>query len=551
MLTSIFIKNIVLIEKLNIDFEKGLNVLTGETGAGKSILLDSLGLSLGYRSDVGLIRYGEDTATVISTFSLENNHPVFKVLKDEDIEIEDEDLILKRTIDSNGKSKAYINNMPVSIGFLRRVGEELVEIHGQFETQGLLNPATHINVLDDFAKTTAVRKEVEKLYYKLKYLEENLANLEMKAENSIKDKEYFEFAYEEIEKADPQPNEEEEISELRYRLMNKGKVIDGLKEALENLNDYTGAETKLTNAMTAIDKVADKAGDEISTVTDALDSTMAEMQNAIDELKSLMSNYEDVSINSLEEIEERYFALKGLARKYNCSVDELIKVKDEFKANLDSIENLDEDIKNIKKEIKVVKEEYINIASKLSEERHEAGKVLTDAVMKELPDLKLEKAKFTVHIVKKDISADGIDSVSFKISTSPKSPLGELNKIASGGELARFMLAIKVIVAGNSSLPVMIFDEVDSGVGGATADAVGKKLKMLSKSLQILVITHSAQVAGKANYHLKVKKDMVGESLLTHIDVIDKEHRVNEIARMISGEEITEEGISLAKQLMK
>lgn len=550
MLTSIFIKNIVLIKELNIDFKKRLNVLTGETGAGKSILLDSLGLSLGYRSDVGLIRHEEDKAVVISSFNLEKKHPVFQLLKEEDIDVEDNELILKRTINKDGKSKAFINGTPVAIGFLRKLGEELVEIHGQFETQGLLNSKNHILVLDDFAGVTKDKKKVETLYYKLKELKEKLANLELQVENSVRDEEYYSFAYDEIERVNPLPNEEEEISNLRYKLLNKGKIIDAVKEAKEGLTNYQGAESKLSSAVVALDKVADKAGDSISPVVKALDSAMAELQNGIIELQSFMENLSDTSINSLEEVEERFFVLKGLARKYNCSVDDLIKVKEDFKAKLDLIENLDEEIKNIKTEIKVVNADYMQIAVALSKERKSSAEKLTKQVINELPALKLEKAKFEVQVTKKEISVDGIDNVAFKIATSPRAPLGDLNKIASGGELARFMLAIKVIVAGKSNLPVMIFDEVDSGVGGATADAVGKRLAMLGDNLQVLVITHSAQVAGKANHHLKVKKAMVGEDLLTSIDIIDKKHRVDEIARMISGEEITEESKKLAEKLI-
>ncbi|MCV6599337.1 MAG: DNA repair protein RecN [Alphaproteobacteria bacterium] len=550
MLTSIFIKNIVLINELHIDFKTGLNVLTGETGAGKSILLDSLGLSLGYRSDVGLIRHGQDKAMVVSSFDLEKNHPVFKILSEQDIETEDSELILKRTISADGKSKGYINGMPVPINFMRKVGNELVEIHGQFETQGLLNVKNHINVLDSFAGTDKDKKEVASLYYKLKDLKSKLADLEMQAENSARDEEYYAFAYQEIDKVDPQPNEEQEISELRYKLLNQGKIIDALKEVRENLTDYQGAESKLSSAIVAIDKVADKAGEEINPLTNALDGAMAEMQNSIIELQEYMNKTSEISLSSLEEVEERFFLLKGLARKYKCSVDDLVKVKDDFKAKLDLIENIDEEIRKVKSNIKEAKVNYLSKAEALSLERKKYGENLTNFVMKELPELKLEKARFKVAIKSKDISSDGIDNVEFKIATNPKSPLGDLNKIASGGELARFMLAIKVIVAKNASLPVMIFDEVDSGVGGATADAVGKKLFSLSKHLQLLVITHSAQVAARAHNHLKVQKAMIGEDLLTNIKIIDDNHRVDEIARMISGEEITEEGVKLAEKLL-
>ena len=553
MLQSLSIRNVVLIDKLDLDFKSGLSVLTGETGAGKSILLDSLGLVLGNRAETSLIRQGEDKLSVTAQFSLQKQTPALRALLDEyEIEADDE-LLIKRSLTRDGKGKIFINDQPAGAKLLKEIGKYLVEVHGQFDNQGLLNPANHLDVLDAYGaykplvertaaafaaykKARAARQEAEKNIARAKEDEENLRHW-----------------VDELEKMNPRPDDEDELGKKRQEMMNAEKIIDSLNYAYGALTERADVQGAIRSAQSAMDKVNTLVDGRYQTIIDMLDQALIDISETVNELEEVSHNV-SLNQNELENIEERLYALRGLARKHNVAVSDLPQTLADFRNRLSTIELGEEGIAALRKAEDTAKLDYVKAANELSSARQAAALQLDNKVMSELPPLKMEKARFVTVVEKTDESGwseKGFNNVYFTVATNPNSPQGPLNKIASGGELARFMLALKVNLAQSSSVATMIFDEVDAGVGGATAQAVGERLARLARDVQVLVVTHSPQVAACGNNHFKVEKSTADNVTTTTVRELTKIEKSEEIARMLAGEVITDAARAAAKVLMK
>ena len=545
MLTSLSIQNVVLIDRLNIDFREGLCALTGETGAGKSILLDSLGLALGARSDSGLVRKGAEAAIVSAEFHVAKNHPALSVLKNSDLDAS-QDLILRRSVSADGRSRAFINDQPVSISLLSQIGETLVEIHGQFETQGLLNPSTHGEMLDEYAGIAGI----EPLWNAWRFEAQTLEQLKSDAQKSRSEEEYLRQAVEDLDERSPKPGEENELSVLRERLMHREKALEGLNAAYNILN---GEDDPVRKASGALTRIAAKLSGGADAAIAALDRAVAEIQEAIAAIQSLSADLQH-SEHDLESIDDRLHELRAQARKHHCAVDDLAAMRDALAAKLNLIEHADEALAAQMKKVEQARKSYIAQAEKDSAQRHMSAAKLDKLVAKELAPLKLDKARFVTKVEtldEKDWGASGSDRVRFLVATNPGAEPGALNKIASGGEMARFMLALKVVMAEIGAAETLIFDEVDTGIGGAVADAVGERLARLSKKRQVLVVTHAPQVAARAGSHYIVKKDGT-KDVKTSVSLLpDIKARREEIARMLSGAKITDEARNAADKLLE
>ncbi len=548
MLTRLNIQNIVLIEKLALEPEKGLTALTGETGAGKSILLDALSLALGMRADASLVRHGQEQASLTATFDLPAKHPARAFLKEREIPAGD-DIILRRTLSKDGKSKAFVNDEPVTLALLRELGETLVEIHGQFETQGLLDTATHVRVLDDYAGNQKALESVHQCWTAWRNAKEKLSKAAEDAKTARTQEDYLRHVVAELEKLAPEPGEEAKLAEKRAFLRNREKLSEALRQAEETLDGDDGATGCLSAAETVLSRMATTLPEKINTIVDTLARAGNEVAEALAQIEHLSA--ELGGADSLEDIDDRYFALKECARKHGCTADELPGKLEELGKKLNLITHQDDVLKELSAESAKAREAYIKAAGELGERRRSYADKLTRAVMKELPPLKLDKANFMAVIEslpEENWTAQGTEAVRFLIATNPGAPLGPLDKIASGGELARLMLALKVILAETSQIPVMVFDEVDTGVGGSTADAVGERLAKLGKKAQILTVTHSPQVAAKAAHHWVISK----AKGVTEITVLGKiRDRAEEIARMLSGNTVTKEARAAASKLLE
>lgn len=552
MLQTLSIRNVVLIDKLDLDFQSGLSVLTGETGAGKSILLDSLGLVLGNRAETSLIRHGADKLSVTASFALPKaDNPVCRLLAENEIEVED-GLIIKRTLNTEGKGKIFINDQPVSVKLLREVGRCLVEVHGQFDNQGLLNPASHRGVLDAYGSYAALLEEVKNRYAEFKNARAAREQAEADIERAKTEEDNLRHWVGELEKVNPVAGEEDELVRRRLELMNAEKIIETLNHAYGILTQGCDVQSALRQAQSAMYKINDMVGGKYSEIIDDLEQAMIEAGEAVNAIEAASEN---ISLNTgeLEEIESRLFALKGLARKHQVGIDELPGVLSDFRQKLSNIEFGEEGLNKLRKAEEQAKLSYIRSANELSAARKAAALQLDASVMSELPPLKMEKARFVTRIEKTDEGSwneNGFDNVYFTVATNPNSPQGPLNKIASGGELARFMLALKVNLARTSSVETMIFDEVDAGIGGATAQAVGERLSRLARDVQVLVVTHSPQVAAKGNNHFKVEKSTNDNVTTTTVRELCSNEKCEEIARMLAGEVISDEARAAAKVLL-
>lgn len=547
MLSSLSINNVVLIEKLVIAFHEGLCVLTGETGAGKSVLLDALGLALGVRAESGLVRKGAECASVTASFQIHEGHPSYEILKNADIILDEDILLLRRVVYNNGKSRAFINDQPVTVGLLKEVGSTLVEIHGQFETQGLLNPATHRAMLDEYAAFESDLKERWGAW------KEALSEQQRLTEETVRSKVeelYWRDSLNDLESLAPQDDEEESLSQMREMLRNKEDVIMALGEADALLNSDNDPVRK---AWAALDKISDKAGERLSGAIEALSRASDEMREATVLVQEFSTAFQDSDYN-LEEIEERLFALRAQARKHHCEVNDLPKIQQELEENLEAIDNADEHSEANKEKLESLKQAYEKEAQRISKIRYNVAEKLNKLVQKELSPLKLEKAKFVTEVTAlpdSEWGAEGIDKVRFLVATNPGQEPGPIHKIASGGEMSRFMLALKVVIAREGSTHSFIFDEVDTGIGGSTADAVGERLARLAKAKQVLVVTHAPQIAARANNHWIVKKEGTQENITSIIPLETRAQRCEEIARMLAGAEITNEARAAADKLLE
>lgn len=552
MLQSLSIRNVVLIDKLDLDFKSGLSVLTGETGAGKSILLDSLGLVLGNRAETSLIRQGEDKLSVTAQFSLQKQTPALRALLDEyEIEADDE-LLIKRSLTRDGKGKIFINDQPAGAKLLKEIGKYLVEVHGQFDNQGLLNPANHLDVLDAYGAHKPLAERTAAAFAAYKKARAARQEAEKNIARAKEDEENLRHWVDELEKMNPRPDEEDELGKKRQEMMNAEKIIDSLNYAYGTLTERADVQGAIRSAQSAMDKANTLVDGRYQTIIDMLDQALIDISETVNELEEVSHNV-SLNQNELENIEERLYALRGLARKHNVAVSDLPQTLADFRNRLSTIELGEEGIAALRKAEDTAKLDYVKAANELSSARQAAALQLDNKVMSELPPLKMEKARFVTVVEKMDESGwseKGFNNVYFTVATNPNSPQGPLNKIASGGELARFMLALKVNLAQSSSVATMIFDEVDAGVGGATAQAVGERLARLARDVQVLVVTHSPQVAACGNNHFKVEKSTADNVTTTTVRELTKIEKSEEIARMLAGEVITDAARAAAKVLI-
>ena len=549
MLIGLHISNIVLIEKLNLQFGAGLNIMTGETGAGKSILLDALSLALGARSDTGLIRSGCEMATVTAEFDFINDN-VKQILSENGIDY-DNNLVLRRTLSVDGKSRAWINDIPVSVKTLKQVGDEIVEIHGQFENHSLLDATTHLNSLDEYAKLNnqdfvAVLNDTKNAYIDLHNAQKRLNELKDILERSENEREFLEHNINELRKLNPQIGEEEELANTRAKMMDAEKNTAILTDAMECLkNNGNSLDEQICKVAHILERVKTEPNPYAEIIEKLYDvaTNIAEISEQI--------KPESIDVDDIDSVEERLFALRAVARKHRCLVDELPTKLLQMETQLNAIDNSDAELKRCRADVEKFTNIFHEYANILTNMRKTAGDDLRKQILKELPDLKLGSADFVVDIQESTPTQTGLDSIVFMIKTNPGMPFAPLNKSASGGELSRFMLALRVALNDPNNKKTIVFDELDTGISGATASAVGERLDKLAKNEQLLVITHSAQVAGFADKHFKISKQSSNEKTTTTVVEISGDDKINEIARIISGAEITPESIATAKTLVK
>lgn len=552
MLASLAIRDVVLIDRLDLAFAPGLTVLTGETGAGKSILLDALGLTLGQRGDAGLVRHGAAQASVTAVFDLPSGHEARRISAEQGIADDGGPLILRRTLASDGRSRAFINDEPASVGLLRRLGATLVEIEGQFESQGLLDAATHRRLLDAFAGNASRAAETATAAGAFAQAKRSKAEAEAEIARIRADEDFLRHALSELDAFDPKPGEERELAALRQRLMNREKIVEAIAAGQAEIAGEHGAERAINAARRTLDRIAGKAGPSIEAARAALDRAAAELAEAVAALRSAAAEA-DVDPRRLAEAEERLFGLRELARKHRTEVDALAALKEDFAARLASLDDQGGLLARRAEKERLARAAYMEAAGALSAARAEAAKRLDKRVNAELKALKLEKAKFRTALAtlsEQEWGEAGIDGVAFEIATNPGTPFAPLARIASGGELARLMLALTVCLASANPVPTLVFDEVDAGVGGATAAAVGERLSRLAQGLQVLVVTHSPQVAAIGRQHWQVTKEMAAGAARTRLVALDASARREEIARMLSAAEITAEARAQAGRLL-
>lgn len=550
MLTSLSIRNIVLIDRLEISFSRGFSVLTGETGAGKSILLGALGFVLGGRSAAGLLRSGEKQGSVIACFYISNNSDAQKILEENSIEFEDE-LILRRVIFADGKSKAFINDSPVGVGVLSNIASTLVEVHGQHDQRGLLDSSNHREMLDRYAQMENDLALVGQAFDEYNKLQKELIELEALAAQSLSEEDYLSYVLKELEQLSPQEGEETELAVRRNYLMNAEKITGSIGEA-NDLLSRGGMVGTLTKAQGLLYDVA-KTEPKLQNVIEALDRAAIEIEEASATLEGVLSGF-DREGDSLENIEERLFALRGAARKYRITPEELPSHLEMVRGKLDSIRNKEIRFGEITLKLAAAKKTYLKEAKKLTLKRKEAAVKFEQRLVAELAPLKMENTRFLVSIEELTESSwcrFGIDKISFLASTNVGMDFSPLVKIASGGELSRFMLAMKVVLSSIKSVPTLIFDEVDTGIGGAVADSVGRRMELLGKHLQVMAVTHHPQVAARSSSHLKIAKEVKSGSTVTKVEEISGDNKRSEIARMLAGDVITNEALAAATRLME
>lgn len=551
MLVNLSIRNIVLIEKLDLTWRAGLCTLTGETGAGKSILLDALALATGARGDAGLVRSGAEQGTVTAAFDISEDKLVTRVLQEHDIPCEGQ-IILRRVQSKDGRSRAFINDAPVSVNLLKTVGSALVEIHGQNESQSLTDGPIQLSLIDSYAGHRDKVFQLKEKYSHLKECEEQLDLYKNASDRAAAEEDFLRHALEELEKLDPIEGEEAKLSEERTLLMNSEKIAGYISEALALMEGDKALQSALNGALRQLEKVADQAAGRLDTTITALERAVIEADEAQTQL--LDASREMVyDPQRLEQVEERLFGLKALARKHGVQVDQLPATKTMLQQQVEDIESGADRLVELQKNVAQAFKDYEILALSISKTRIDAADKLDKTVMKELEPLKLNGGGFQTsfsHVEPSMGTATGIDSVQFMASTNPGMPAGPISKIASGGELARFMLALKVALAEASDPLTMIFDEVDAGVGGAVAEAVGSRLKLLAENGQVLVVTHSPQVAACGNHHWLISKSIDDESTMTRVEELSTQNREEEIARMLAGASVTEEARAAAVRLL-
>jgi DNA repair protein RecN (Recombination protein N) len=548
MLRGLDIRDMLIIDHLSLEFSSGLNVLTGETGAGKSILLDSLGFVLGWRGRADLVRSGQDQGEVSAWFDLGPSHPARAVLQEAGIPIEDE-LILRRVNNRDGRKTAWINDRRVSGEVLRAVSEHLVELHGQHDDRGLLDPKGHRDLLDTFGGHDDMLTTVSAAYRALRAAEKDLRTAESAQEELRAEEEFLRHAVDELQKLAPEVGEEAELDSCRRLMQGAEKIRAHIAHAAQALG-REGAEGMMSDAMRWLDGAADAAEGRLEEPLAALSRAMVELDDATQGVEACLDALE-FNPHDLELAEERLFAIRALARKHTVAPDELPTLAQDLIAKLDLLDMGAGGLKELNTAVAAAQAAYDEAAGVLSRARKSAAQALDLAMGAELAPLKMERAVFTTQVKDADPSATGVDQLDFVVATNPGAPAGPLAKIASGGELSRFLLALKVCLSRDGAQNTMIFDEIDRGIGGATADAVGRRLSRLAQDAQVLVVTHSPQVAALGDRHFQVVKQQSADMTLSRVDLLSDTARVNEIARMISGDTITTEARAAARTLIE
>jgi DNA repair protein RecN (Recombination protein N) len=553
MLIQLSIRDIVLIERLDLAFESGLSVLTGETGAGKSILLDSLSLALGGRGDGGLVRHGEEKGQVTAVFDVPPGHAARLLLRENGID-DDGDLIFRRVQSADGRTRASVNDQPVSVQLMRQAGQSLVEIHGQHDDRALIDTDAHRTLLDAFAGLGEDAQHVSGLYRSWKDAERAFKVHRAKVEAAAREADYLRASVEELEALSPRDGEEDELAEQRSRMQKAERIAGDISEASEFLNGNASPVPLIASMVRRLERKSHEAPGLLEETVELLDAALNQLSNAQMEVEAALRKTE-FDPRELERVEERLFALRAAGRKYSVAVADLPALAEKMVADLADLDAGEEKLGELEKLAASAKANYDQAAVALSQKRRHGADALAESVMAELPALKLERARFMVEVTSdpEAAAAEGIDTVEFHVQTNPGTRPGPIMKVASGGELSRFLLALKVALADRGSAPTLVFDEIDTGVGGAVADAIGQRLKRLSDKVQVLSVTHAPQVAARAATHLLISKGPVtdgSEKIATRVATMEPEHRTEEIARMLAGASVTEEARAAAKRLL-
>lgn len=555
MLTVLTIRDIVLIDRLNLEFGDGLSVMTGETGAGKSILLDAFALALGARGDAALVRKGATQGQVTAVFEPAPDHPVFALLSDNGIAGENT-LILRRVQSSDGRTRAFINDQPVSVQLLRSVGAALVEIHGQHDDRALTDVSTHRRLLDAFAGHGVEADALARLYEGWSDARQALRSKETQIAAVRENADYLTHSLDELKALDPKADEEESLAQRRQLMMHAEKIAGDLKEARSALAGDGTAHARLGAALRKLERQEAGAAEVLKPVAEALERVLTETNDARERVEQALAatRFEP---EALEEAEERLFALRALARKHKIKVPDLPDLIVTMEGDLAALDAGEQELEELIKAEAAAGEAYCGAAVELSEKRHGAAARLDQVVTSELPPLKLEKARFFTQVETcepEEGGASGIDRVAFHVQTNPGTEPGAIMKVASGGELSRFILALKVVLAAKGSAPTLVFDEIDTGVGGATAAAIGERLARLAEGLQVVAVTHAPQVAACASGHLRISKEAMAQgsegAVATRVIVLDEASRREEIARMLAGQTVTDEARAAADRLI-
>ena len=552
MLANLSIRDIVLIDKLDLLFEDGLTVLTGETGAGKSILLDSLGLATGARADRSLVRQDQKQGTVVAEFNLRPDHPACLHLENEGLDGEDGAIILRRSVGSDGRSRAWVNDQPVSRSMLAVLGDMILEVHGQHDDRGLLEASAHRTLLDTFGRHAAELKAVKTSYVNLLDAQRALETAEADLVAAQKDEEYILHAQEELVGLNPIAGEEADLADQRGMMMHGEKLLTELQTYLEDLSGRNGPDSAIRGVLRRMERTDGPAASRLASIIQSLDQASIELGSGIDALAQLVQDLQ-FDPQDLEAVEERLFEIRRLARKHNCAPDQLVQVCDELNGRAKALSAGDELVRVARGALEAARVSMNAAVEKLGAIRRKSAVRLDKLVTAELPPLRLEKAIFRTAfqpLAEEDWNKSGGERVTFEVKTNPSTPFGPMLKVASGGELARFILALKVVLAEGGSAPVMVFDEVDRGIGGATASAVGDRLKRLSDNAQILVVTHSPQVAARGSCQFQISKGDEGNVTRTSVRQLENSERREEIARMLAGATITDAARAAADQLL-
>jgi DNA repair protein RecN (Recombination protein N) len=552
MLNALSVRNIVLIDQLDLALDTGMTVLTGETGAGKSILLDALTLALGGRGDASLVRKGAESGQVVAVLQLSADHPARQALRDNAIP-DDEDIILRRVQFADGRTRAFINDQPVSASLLQRVGAQVVEIHGQHDDRALVDVGTHRAALDIFGGLDDRAGAVRDAWQALTEAEEAVAGQKALVAEALAQEDYARHTVEELSRLAPLAGEEVELADRRQALMQIEKSAGDVSETDDILNGPSAPGPTLSSLMRRLVRKIDSGTTLFQPLVDELDATLIALDRASDALETLKREmaYDPAE---LEQVEERLFALRAAARKHQVMCDELPEVLARYERELDTLQSGEAKLKVLEEQASAARADYLEAAGTLSAARMKAARALSKAVEHELPDLKLGAARFIVdhQVDETRVSSHGFDQIAFHVQTNPGTAAGPLLKVASGGELSRFLLALKVVLADRGSAPVLIFDEIDTGVGGAVADAIGRRLGRLADKVQVLSVTHAPQVAARARRHLLIEKQSVEEGAFvrTHVKPLDSAQRREEVARMLAGATVTDEARAAASKLL-